>query len=105
MLKEIDRNYFENNVLESEKLSIVLFKEDNIKECEEVEAILEELSKKYVNVSFYKIDIYKELEIAGKYYIMNTPTVMFFVDGDKEEEEIGYKDLQDFESLIRLYID
>ena len=105
MLKEIDKSYFENSVLESERLSIVLFKEDDSKECQEVEAILEELSDKYVDVLFYKINVNKEREVAVNYYIMNTPTVMFFVDGDKEEEEIGYKDLQDFESLIRLYID
>lgn len=105
MLKEIDRNYFENEVLESEKLCIVEFMKDGSKPCEEVEAILELLSKKYVDVSFCKIDVEKEKEVAIKNCILRIPTVMFFVDGDKEEEEIGLKDSQAFEELIRLYID
>lgn len=100
MAKEINKSEFEQNVLEGKGLSVVDFFATWCKPCQMLAPVIEEVSKKFENVSFYKIDIDKENDLANKYYIMSVPTIMFFKDGNLVDQVIGYRSVEEMEELV-----
>lgn len=100
MAKEINKSEFEQNVLEGKGLSVVDFFATWCKPCQMLAPVIEEVSKKFENVSFYKIDIDKENDLANKYYIMSVPTIMFFKDGTLVDQVIGYRSVEEMEELV-----
>ena len=100
MAKEINKSEFEQNVLEGKGLSVVDFFATWCKPCQMLAPVIEEVSKKFENVSFYKIDIDKENDLANKYYIMSVPTIMFFKDGNLVNQVVGYRSVEEMEELV-----
>lgn len=100
MAKEINKSEFEQNVLEGKGLSVVDFFATWCKPCQMLAPVIEEVSNKFENVSFYKIVIDKENDLANKYYIMSVPTIMFFKDGTLVDQVIGYRSVEEMEELV-----
>ncbi len=100
MAKEINQNEFEQNVLGGKGLSVVDFFATWCKPCQMLAPVIEEVSKKYQNVSFYKIDIDKESALADKYYVMSVPTIMFFKDGEMVNQIVGYRSVEEMEEIV-----
>ena len=57
--------------------------------CKMLAPVLESLGDK---VNVIKVDIDKFEKLALKYRIMSVPTLMFFKDGEKVEELVGFRD-------------
>ena len=57
--------------------------------CKMLESVLEGLEDK---INIVKVDIDKFPNLASEYRVMSVPTLIFFVDGEKKEEVIGYHD-------------
>jgi thioredoxin 1 len=90
MTPAIKGNYLKQEILESKVLSIVIFESEWNGSCQIVAPILEELAIKYEHtISFYKIDIEEEKEIAYEYGIMELPTIFFFKSGEVIDHIIG----------------
>lgn len=100
MAKEINKSEFEQNVLAGKGVAVVDFFATWCKPCQMLAPVIEEVSSKFENVSFYKIDIDKENELANKYYIMSVPTIMFFKDGKLVDQVIGYRSVEEMEQLV-----
>lgn len=100
MAREINKSEFEENVLSGKGLAVVDFFATWCKPCQMLAPVIEEVSKKYENVSFYKMDIDKETSLAEKYYIMSVPTIMFFKDGELVNQIVGYRSVEEMEEIV-----
>ena len=71
--------------------------------CKIVSPILEELSDKYKNIRFYKINIgeYGNMDIVVKFGIKSVPTVLLVKDGKVVDKIVGTRDAAHFEERIR----
>lgn len=49
--------------------------------CKMTAPVFEELSKKYSNIKFGKVNVDQQNDIAAKYNIMSIPTFVMFEDG------------------------
>lgn len=65
--------------------------------CKMLESVLEGLEDK---INIVKVDIDKFPNLASEYRVMSVPTLIFFVDGEKREEVIGYHDEDELLEVI-----
>lgn len=62
--------------------------------CKMLGPVLEELDGELEQVTFVKIDIDADRELADELQLVSVPTLMFFKDGEKYDELIGFKPKQ-----------
>ena len=67
--------------------------------------MLYELDAQYEGkIKIVKIKVDTEFELAQRFEISSTPTVLFFRNGRKLESLTGYKDKDTWEEIINSYI-
>lgn len=89
MLK-IGKNNFEAEVVNSEKPILVDFWADWCGPCRMISPIVEEVSKEYSStVTFGKINVDEEPELAGQFGIASIPTLILFKGGKEFSRLIG----------------
>ena len=74
--------------------------------CKRLAPIIEELAEEYAGKVFIgKIDIEESPEITDKFGIMSVPTVLFFKNGELQNDKIiGLPSKQDLENKIKALI-
>ncbi len=65
--------------------------------CKMLTPVLENLEDK---INVIKVDIDKFEKLAFEYRIMSVPTLIFFKDGEKKEELIGFRDEEELLEVI-----
>lgn len=88
------------NDLIKEKLVIVDFFATWCGPCKMLSPVIEELSNKYPNISFVKIDVDECPNISKEFGIMSVPTLLKFEDGNLVDKKIGYLNIYEFEKWI-----
>lgn len=82
--KQIDMNDiesvedFENQVLKSDKISVVDFWAEWCGPCRAISPIVEELSDEYESINFFKINVDRLQSISSKYTVFAIPTLIIF---------------------------
>lgn len=80
-------------VLESNKLVLVMFWHQQCPYCKMLEPIYEELSREYAGrLKFAKFNVLESPEneaLAARYGVMGTPTLMFFCQGRPVQDFVG----------------
>lgn len=66
--------------------------------CKMMTPVLESMNDK---IKIVKVDIDKFESLANKYRIMSVPTMMFFKDGKKEKEIVGFHSEDELEEIIK----
>ncbi len=87
MLKYINNEEFNNEVLKSKKIVLVDFYADWCGPCRMLSPILEELAEEY---DVYKINVDNEEDLAYKYGIMSIPCIIAFKDGKEYKRSVGF---------------
>ncbi len=88
MLVELNENNFNKEVLESEVI-LVSFHSPFCGACINIIPILEDISSQFkVGI----VNIYENRELANKYKIPATPTLIIFKDGKVKEKAVGKRD-------------
>ena len=67
--------------------------------CRKLEPVMAKAADEEESVRFYGMNIDMDKELAARFQIDTVPTVMFFKDGEKKDEFVGfvsYSDLKDF---------
>ena len=85
MVKEINYTNFEENVIKSDKLTVVDFFATWCGPCRKLGPILEEVETEIgEKVNFRKIDTDNNIEAAQAYQVSGLPTLLVFKNGLKE---------------------
>jgi thioredoxin 1 len=92
---ELNDQNFEKEVLKNEKLALVIFWSPGCGPCLKMEPIIEEITKEFEGrVEVGKLNIIENLEIAKKYGIPATPTIIIFKSGEPIERAVGLRPKQ-----------
>ncbi len=79
-----------NEKISQDKLVLVDFFATWCMPCRMLAPILEELSAKYTDIDFCKVDIDESMDIAKEYRIFSVPSVLLFKKGEKIDSIIGF---------------
>ena len=90
MVKEVDVNSFQTEVISSDKLTVVDFFADWCGPCRKLSPILEEVEQELSDrVKFTKINTDENIPVAQKYQISGIPTLLLFKNGEIIERMVG----------------
>lgn len=96
-IKEITEENFDEIFDNRNNVCVVDFFANWCGPCKMLSPILEEISKEYTNISFYKINIDDSATLARNYGVMSIPTLIFFKNNEVKKTMIG---LQSKDELI-----
>jgi thioredoxin 1 len=101
---DVNADEWEREILQSNTLVLVDFWHERCPWCKRLDPIYEEISKEYGNkVKFAKLNVLsspKNQQIAAKYGIMGTPTLVFFCDGRPIETVAGFQPKERLKQLL-----
>lgn len=69
--------------------------------CGPCKMLMPELESIDDKINIIKVDIDKFEDITLQHRIMSVPTLMFFKDGEKKLEVVGYRTKEDLEKIIK----
>lgn len=101
---EVNADSWEREILQSDTLVVVDFWHERCPWCIRLEPVYSEVSEEYENkVKFAKLNVLESSEnqqIAAKYGIMGTPTLVFFCDGRPIETVAGFQPKERLKQLV-----
>ena len=97
MIKHINKEEFDKEVLPSKEIVLVDFYADWCAPCRMLAPILEEIE----DVNIYKVNVDQEEELARSYGIMSIPCVISFKDGKEYKRSIGLVEKETLMELIK----
>ncbi len=90
MVKEVDLNSFQSEVISSDKVTVVDFFADWCGPCRKLSPILEEVEQELSeNVKFAKINTDENIAAAQQYQVSGLPTMLVFKNGEVVERMVG----------------
>jgi len=69
--------------------------------CKTQDPILEDLEEEYTNVSFEKVDVDEEQDVANEYQVRSLPTLVIENDDGIVERFIGVTQAEDIEDALQ----
>ena len=99
-LIEVNKENFDKEVLESEKIVLVDFNANWCGPCKMLKPILEEISSTNENVKIASINIDEEDELTEKYNVSSIPCLVLFDKGNEVKRNIGLISKEDLEKMI-----
>lgn len=87
----LNRNTFQQEVLESDKPVLVDFFATWCGPCRMVAPILEEIAEEREDIKVCKIDVDQEPALAAQYGVVSIPTLMVIENGEVKATSLGAK--------------
>ncbi len=88
--KNVTDENFENEVLKSEKLTLVDFWAEWCGPCRVIAPVVEELANDYEGkVKFGKVNVDDHNQVASEYGVRSIPTLLIFKDGAVVNQIVG----------------
>lgn len=100
MLKKLNVENFEKEVLQAQGLALVDFYADWCGPCKMVAPVLEEIAQEREDVLIGKINVDESGILAAKYQVVNIPTMILFKDGKEQGRIIGFRPKNDILQFI-----
>ena len=101
---DVNANNWEQEVLQSDILTVVDFWHDRCPWCLRLNPIIDEVAKEYGDkIKFVKLNVLKvsaNREIAIRYGIMSTPTLLFFCEGRPVGQALGFMPKENLKRLL-----
>ena len=86
---KITNENFENEVLNSDKTTIVDFYADWCGPCKMMSPIIDKIAEENSNIKVGKLNVDNAQDIAVKYNVMSIPTIIVFKNGIEYKRFIG----------------
>ena len=99
MVKEINTEEFRENIKKGRV--VVDFFATWCGPCKMISPVIESISTELDNISFYKVDVDKNEDIAREYGIMSIPTIIIFEDGKVVNSIVGLKSRDELLEIIK----
>ena len=90
----INKNNFEQEVLNSEKPVLVDFWASWCGPCRMVVPIVEKIAEEYPEYKVVKVNVDEEPELAAQFEVMSIPSLMIFKNGEVVNKSVGAKNKQ-----------
>ena len=87
----LNKENFENEVLNSNNLTVVDFFATWCGPCQMLAPVLEKLSKEQNDLNIFKVDIDESVELAIKYQVEVVPTLVIFKNGNPVKTLEGFR--------------
>ena len=97
---EVNKDNFENEVLNSEKKVLADFNADWCGPCQMLKPIIEELAETNDDIKVVSINIDDEDELSEQYNVSSIPCLVLFENGKEVKRNVGLISRDDIESLI-----
>ena len=89
-VKVFNKSNFEENVLKSEKL-VVDFWAPWCGPCRMLSPVVDQVAEEVSGVSFGKVNVDEEKELASRYGIMSITALVLFRDGKAVDSMVGFR--------------
>lgn len=99
MVKEINEKEFENLIKEGKVL--VDCYAPWCGPCKMLSPIVDEVANEINDVSFYKLNVDDNEELAQKFQIMSIPTLLVFENGELKTTSVGFKNKEEVINLVK----
>ena len=99
MVKKINKDEFEKEVLNGEGIALVDLFADWCMPCQMLAPVIEEISNEKTAVNFFKVNVDDSPEVAIKYGVSSIPTLLVFKNGDLVNKAVG---VYPKESIVKL---
>lgn len=100
MVKDVTKDNFEKEVLESPGLVVCDFNADWCGPCRMLRPIIDEVSETRSEAKFVSINIDNEDELAYKYGVSSIPCLVLFKDGKEIKRSVGLIPREKLEEFI-----
>ena len=101
MVNIFNEENFENEVINSEKTTIVDFYADWCGPCKMMSPIIDKIAEENAdNLKVGKVNVDENQELAMKYNVMSIPTILVFKSGKISKTFVGVTSKQEIEEAI-----
>ena len=100
-VNSLSKDTFTKQVIESKGVVFVDFFATWCGPCKLTSPIIDVLSAEFKNVTFYKVDVDENSELASQYSIFSIPTFVIFKDGQIVEQFSGAMGKEGFVAQLK----
>ena len=90
-VKVLNKENFEENVLKNENPVVVDFWAPWCGPCRMLSPVVDQVAEEIEGVSFGKVNVDEEKELASHYGIMSIPALVLFRDGKAGDSMVGFR--------------
>ena len=90
MVKHINQDEFEKEVINEEGVVVVDFFATWCGPCKMLAPVLDEVQDEMKNVKIVKVDIDENPNVASEYKVKNIPTIKVFKNGEEITTNVGF---------------
>ena len=101
MLKKLNNQNFDNEVLNNNGIALIDFYADWCGPCKMVSPIVDEIANERTDITVGKINVDESNALAVKYGVVSIPTLIVFKDGKEQTRIIGYRPKEDILALLK----
>ena len=96
----INKNNFQNEIMDSEKTVLLDFWAPWCAPCRMVVPIIEEIAGERPDIKVGKINVDEQAALAAKYKVMSIPTLIVFQKGEVYRKSVGVISEEEIASLL-----
>ena len=100
MLKVVNENNFEEEVLKKEKV-LIDFNADWCGPCKMLGPVVETVSNDITDVSFVSVNVDENPNLAKKYGVMSIPCLVVLEKGEEIKRSVGLISRDEIEKLVK----
>lgn len=96
----VTKENFDKAINISDKVVVIDFFATWCGPCKVLAPVVEQAAEELTDVTFYKVDIDEEMELAQRYQIMSVPTLLFLKNGQVVNKSVGAIPIEQLKDII-----